>query len=125
MRIAFSTESKEGLKSIISYHFGRCKYYTIVDIDENNQVKKVIDIDNPYVNNHGPGVVPQFIKEQNVDVMIAGGMGARAADFFKQFNIKVATGAEGTVEESLKLFLNGKLNGYTPCKNASDDHCSD
>ena len=32
-RIAFSSEDNIGLKSQMSMHFGRCPYYTIVEVE--------------------------------------------------------------------------------------------
>ena len=123
MKIAFSSEEKNGLESRMSHHFGRCPYYTIVTLDDdNNTVIETADIENPYFQSHGPGQVPQFIANQNIDVMIAGGMGQKAVDFFNQFKIKVATGASGTVKESLNNFLSGHLSGYSPCTENKNCH---
>ena len=115
MRIAISTEDKIGLDSSISHHFGRCPYYVLVDL-EGVSINEVKAIDNPYFYQHKPGMVPDFIKEQGVDVMISGGMGRRAIDFFDQFGIQVATGAVGNVRITLELYLDGKLQGASPCR---------
>ncbi len=115
MRIAFSADSGDGLKSPISPHFGRCPYYVLVDLDENNTVTQVKSIENEHADNHNPGQMPAFIKDQGAKVMISGGMGGRAVDFFHQYDIKVATGASGTVQESLTRYLDGKLYGDAPC----------
>ena len=34
MRVAISSEGDQGLESIVSHHFGRCPYFTIVDIED-------------------------------------------------------------------------------------------
>ena len=113
-RIAFACEDNGGLKSQMSMHFGRCPYYTLVDV-EGEDVKGVEVIENPYFNNHTPGVVPQFINTQKAEVMIAGGMGPRAIDLFHSLGIEVATGAGGQVENVLKAYLEGKVSGTSPC----------
>ena len=115
MKIAISTEDKNGLDSSISHHFGRCPHYALVDLD-GVSITEVKDIDNPYFRHHKPGMVPEFIKEQGVEVMISGGMGRRAIDFFDQFGIQVATGAVGNVRITLELYLDGKLQAATPCR---------
>jgi predicted Fe-Mo cluster-binding NifX family protein len=115
MKIAISTEEKNGLDSSISHHFGRCPFYVLVDM-EGVSITEVNAIDNPYYLQHKPGMVPEFIKEQGVDVMISGGMGRRAIGFFEQFGIQVATGAVGNVRMTLEMYMDGKLQGPTPCR---------
>ena len=44
MKIAISTES-DSLQSIIDQRFGRCKYFLIVEIDEDKDMKNVEAID--------------------------------------------------------------------------------
>ena len=61
------------------------------------------------------GQVPGFIKEQEADVMLSGGMGGRAIQFFAQFGIEPATGAVGTVAEAVACYLDGKLSGASSC----------
>ncbi|MBN1149574.1 MAG: NifB/NifX family molybdenum-iron cluster-binding protein [Anaerolineales bacterium] len=114
MRIAISAENKNGLDSPISHHFGRCPCYVLVDV-ESNQVKSVQTIDNPYFAQHQPGMVPAFIQQQGANVMISGGMGWRAIEFFQQYGIQVATGGDGTVGQTLDLYLRGQLTGAQPC----------
>ncbi|MBN2502048.1 MAG: NifB/NifX family molybdenum-iron cluster-binding protein [Anaerolineales bacterium] len=115
MRIAFSTEDKNGLDSRISHHFGRCPSYILVDLD-GEEVKAVQSIANPFFAQHQPGMVPEFIHNHDVKVMVSGGMGRRAIEFFAQYGIDVATGANGTVQASLDAYLNGALSGAQPCR---------
>ena len=48
MRICFTSDQKNGLESVMSYHFGRCPYFVIVDVDENGNVSNVESISNPF-----------------------------------------------------------------------------
>jgi predicted Fe-Mo cluster-binding NifX family protein len=114
MRIAISAESNNGLDSIIGQHFGRCPYFALVDI-EGNEIKGINVIDNPFFAGHEVGQVPGFIHEQGADVMLSGGMGGRAIQFFTQFGIDTATGASGTVKQAVTEFLAGNLRGTAPC----------
>ena len=52
----------------------------------------------------------------NSDVMISGGMGRRAIDFFQQYGIKPATGGSGTVQVVLNKYLGGGMTLAEPCK---------
>ncbi|OQX65024.1 MAG: dinitrogenase iron-molybdenum cofactor biosynthesis protein [Anaerolinea sp. 4484_236] len=115
MRIAISAADNQGLDSPISPHFGRCPYYVFVDLDEENKITNVTSIVNEHATSHAPGQLPEYIKQQGADVMISGGMGGRAVEFFHQFDINVATGASGTVQQSLDNYLNGNLRGDAPC----------
>lgn len=115
MKIAISVETKDDLDSVVAHHFGRCPYYAFIDVD-GLEIKSVEVLDNPFYNGHQPGQVPRFIKENNADVMLSGGMGGRAIQFFQQFGIQTATGATGTAQTALENFLGGELSGAEPCK---------
>lgn len=114
MRIAISAESNNGLDSTIAQHFGRCPYFAFVDI-EGNEIKGINILENPFFAGHEVGQVPGFVHEQGEDVMLSGGMGGRAIQFFTQFGIDTATGARGTVKEAVTEYLAGNLSGNAPC----------
>lgn len=114
MRIALSIENNNELESTIAHHFGRCPFFALVDVD-GKEVKNVNVIPNPYYEAHQPGQVPGFIHEQKANVMLSGGMGGRAIQFFEQFGIQTATGASGTVRSALESYLGGELSGAAPC----------
>jgi predicted Fe-Mo cluster-binding NifX family protein len=115
MRIAVSAETNNGLESIVAQHFGRCPYFALVDL-EGKEVKAVQVVTNPFYGGHQPGQVPGFIHQQGADVMLSGGMGGRAIQFFEQLGIQAATGATGTVQAALERYLGGELSGAAPCK---------
>jgi predicted Fe-Mo cluster-binding NifX family protein len=125
MRIAISTDDSNGLDSQISAHFGRCPYFTLVDV-EGQEVKGVSAVDNPYYGNHTPGQVPAYIHSQSADVMLACGMGRRAVNFFQEYGIQAVTGASGTVREALQRYLGGELRDAEPCVESQEHHhCND
>jgi predicted Fe-Mo cluster-binding NifX family protein len=115
MRIAVSAEDNKGLDSVVAHHFGRCPYFILVDV-ENEEIKTVQAVSNPFVHGHQPGQVPGFIQEQKANVMLSGGMGGRAIQFFQAAGIKAATGANGTVRESLERYFGGTLTDASPCE---------
>jgi ATP-binding protein involved in chromosome partitioning len=72
-------------------HFGHCESFTLVDVDpETKQITREEALTPPA---HEPGVLPRWLGDQQVDVVIAGGMGQRAQALFSQNGIKVLTGA--------------------------------
>ena len=107
MRIAIPCKDDGGLESEISPHFGRSPFYTFVDVRggrvENTEVVPV-----PF-DEHAPGDLPRFVKENRGEIVIAYGMGGRAVDFFNQLGIKVVTGASGRVKDVLEAFLKDNL----------------
>jgi predicted Fe-Mo cluster-binding NifX family protein len=115
MRIAISAETNKELESLVANHFGRCPYFVLVDVD-GCEVRSVEVVDNPHFQSHQPGQVPGFIKSHNADVMLSGGMGGRAIQFFQQYGIETATGASGTARIALERYLGGELEDAAPCK---------
>ena len=114
--IGVAVESNNGLEAEISGHFGRCPYYAILEVQEGKVKEPVRVIANPYFSSHGePGQIPSFLKEQEIEVIIAGGMGPRAVGFFNQYGIKAVTRASGKVEEIIDSFLKGELESSEPC----------
>lgn len=114
MRIVVSAEENRGLESQVSHHFGRCPYFVMAEVD-GEEITLVETIENPFFEQHSPGQVPRFVSEQNADVMISGGMGRRAIEFFQQFDIQTATGASGNVGQALRQYVSGGLTGVQPC----------
>ncbi len=108
MRIAFSCDGPQGLDATVAQHFRRASHFTFVELDGEGEIVNVEVKENPFVNIHGPGVVPQFIKEEGADIMVAGGMGVRASQFFLSIGIKPVVGAQGKVIEVLQALLRGE-----------------
>jgi len=87
-----------------------------------NDIKAVTAIDNPYYGHHEPGQIPAFIHSQGTNVMLADGMGQRAVNFFQEYGIQVATGAAGSISESLQHFLSDELSGVASCLESQHHH---
>ncbi len=113
-KIAIAVLDANGLDAQTSPHFGRCPYFVLADIEDGN-ICALETVTNPHYPNHEPGEIPGFIHSLGAQVMLAGGMGGRAVAFFRQLGIEPATGAAGTVRESLERYLAGGLNGAAPC----------
>lgn len=120
MKLALSIETNQGSDSKMAHHFGRCPYFALVELS-NDEIYGLDIIQNPFFESHQPGQVPEFIQSQQAEVMISGGMGRRALEFFSQFGIDVKTGAEGTVSDVIKAFLAGELQEGASCAH-SESH---
>lgn len=86
-------------QGILTVHFGHAKEFALIDTEEKKIKNKKILEPPP----HAPGVLPKWLKEQGVDIIIAGGMGATALQLFDECGIKVVTGAPTIEPEKLVL----------------------
>ncbi len=100
MKIAVACEEKE-----IFGHFGHCKNFMIFQ-EENGKITSESSIDNP---GHKPGFLPNFLADQGVNVIIAGGMGGGAVDIFNERDIEVVVGAQGDARTATEAYLRGEL----------------
>jgi predicted Fe-Mo cluster-binding NifX family protein len=121
-RIAIATEGEEGLSGNVSPHFGESNSYTIVKVEKNGIVEE-FRITSPFFCQHRTCSLPNLVREQNADVIIAGSMGKRAMSIFKKYGIEVVTGASGNAKVALNDYLSGKLKGIVECKHHEEKTC--
>jgi len=89
-------------------HFGHCEQFALVEV--NAEQKRISSIGAITPPPHAPGVLPAWLHEQGVNMIIAGGMGNRAQQLFVQNDITVVVGAPAdTPEEIANAYLNGTL----------------
>jgi predicted Fe-Mo cluster-binding NifX family protein len=100
---------------VLSAHFGRCEQFAIVETDPES--KKIIKSETLTPPAHEPGVLPSWLSQMGCNLIIAGGMGRRAADMFQQNGIEVVMGASNRKpEEIVMAYLNDELGtGANPC----------
>jgi len=93
---------------MVSTHFGHCEHFALIDVDE--QKKEIVRKELVPSPGHQPGLLPQWLAEAGVSVVIAGGMGSRAQSLFQQNHIKVIIGVlESDPERVVMNYLNGTL----------------
>jgi predicted Fe-Mo cluster-binding NifX family protein len=97
----------------LAAHFGHCEEFAFIDVENNEIVKKETQVPPP----HEPGVLPQWLGQLGVNVIIAGGMGQRAIMLFGEQQIQVVVGAPSDEPEVLvKQYLNETLvSGQNLC----------
>ncbi|MFA6866174.1 MAG: NifB/NifX family molybdenum-iron cluster-binding protein [Clostridia bacterium] len=100
MRIAVACEGKT-----ITGHFGHCETFMYFDTD-NGKVVNIEGVPNP---GHRPGFLPKFLSENNVNVIISGGMGGGAVDLFNEYGIEVIIGSSGDAAAAVEAYLAGEL----------------
>ncbi len=121
-RVAVAIE-KSGSEERVAEHFGRCSTFNICEFDGENKLVKRESYFNPLSGEHGGACqLPAYVKQFNVDTIIAGGMGRKAVTGFHQLGMEVITAPGLLFEEALGLFAAGKLAGYEEC--AGHEHHS-
>jgi predicted Fe-Mo cluster-binding NifX family protein len=102
-------------------HFGHCENFIIFEA-ENGKILSETSVRNP---GHRPGFLPNFLADQGVNVMIAGGIGGGAIEIFGERGIEVVTGAQGGARAAAAAYLSGTLQstGSVCHEHAHHDDC--
>ncbi len=90
-------------------HFGHCEQFYIFEVDKEDKIIKNVEKLTPPP--HEPGLLPKWLGEKNVNLIVAGGMGVRAQNLFIQNGVEVITGA--SIKEPKALiedYLNENLS---------------
>jgi len=97
---------------ILDQHFGHCKYFAIIDI-EDHQIGSQEIVQPPA---HEPGLLPKWLADKGVTDVLAGGIGNRAIQNFNQHNINVIAGApELPSQELVAGFINNSITFSSNC----------
>lgn len=92
----------------VSPHFGHCEQFALFDVEE--QEKKISNKELIPSPEHQPGLLPGWLAEKGVSIVIAGGMGPMAQDIFRRNGINVVLGVmENDPEKAVLGHLNGTL----------------
>lgn len=104
----------------VSEHFGHCDHFDIYNISGGMlDDRKTIPCPP-----HEPCKLPGFLKELGVDVIIAGGMGSRAAGQLNALGIEAYFGVSGAADRALAQFVEGKLKkGESACSGGDGHDC--
>ena len=105
MKIAIPTANDK-----LAMHFGHCESFTITLVEDNIIVSQESLTPPP----HEPGILPKWLHEQGVNVIIAGGMGQRAQQLFAANNIEVIVGAPAAeIKTLIEAYLSDALETGT------------
>ena len=104
-------------------HFGHCEEFAMINV----QGGKIYSIDKILPPPHEPGVISNWLAKQEVEVIIAGGMGERAQAILENKGIKVICGVSPDLPENIiKKYLEKSLEtGINACDHDENDahHC--
>ena len=100
VKVAVATDN-----NMVAGHFGKCEQYTLYNIENG----KVVDKQTLNTKEHGHSLLPPYLKEHGVNVVICGGMGQGAYDALVKRDMKVYVGPQGNIDEVIEKLLSGKL----------------
>jgi ATP-binding protein involved in chromosome partitioning len=107
MRIAVPVANKQ-----LCIHFGHCDVFTFFEVNEND--KTIITQEDKTPPPHEPGVLPKWIGEQGIKVILAGGIGKKAQALLNKSGVEVVVGvAESNPEKAVLDYLAGNLRVTT------------
>jgi len=125
--IAVPSNNPGGLDSEMSGHFGHCDVFTVVKIKD-GKIDDVSILENLPHEQGGCMAPVNFLSQNNVQILIAGGMGMRPLMGFQQVGIDVYhnNGITG-VSDVLAAFSENKLAKFTQnntCGGGNNEHSS-
>ena len=105
MKVVIAVNSAAGLEAQVSSHLRMCPFFAVAETD-NGEIRSLEMISNPFSQAHAqPGKLPEYIKELGADMIISGGMGPKAVDFFQQLKINAITNASGTIAQVFEQYI--------------------
>ncbi len=105
--IAVAANDTLGLKGWVSPHFGHCRSWVLVEVEDGKIVSSRV-IANPYEREHHCNNVSDFLAELGAKVVIAGGLGRSAHGHLLEHGIEAVTGYTGKVQDSVEAWLRGE-----------------
>ncbi|HRZ84144.1 MAG TPA: NifB/NifX family molybdenum-iron cluster-binding protein, partial [Candidatus Hydrogenedentes bacterium] len=102
----------------LALHFGHCEQFALMDVDP--ETGKILSRENVTPPPHEPGLLPRWLGEKKVNVILAGGMGQRALMLFDAQGIEVSS-STAWIPAILDAGLNiGVLKSTAPTATAVD-----
>ncbi|MEG2000283.1 MAG: NifB/NifX family molybdenum-iron cluster-binding protein [Evtepia sp.] len=100
MKIAVTYENGE-----VFQHFGHCQNFKIYSVEH----KEIVKTEVLNTEGSGHGAHPLFLKANDVDVLICGGIGGGARRAVQSVGIEFYPGVLGSADESVEAFLKNEL----------------
>ena len=112
LRIAVPSNNPGGLEAQRSNHFGHCDLFTIVDI-KNNAIASIEALANQEHAAGGCMVPVSLLRDQRVEAIVVGGIGARPLQGFNEVGISVYYAERNTVQ-NVQQVAEGIISGHFP-----------
>lgn len=99
----------------IFQHFGHTENFKFYEVENGKIVKSEV----VGTNGEGHSSLGQFLKENNVNLLICGGIGSGAQEMLKEAGIELCAGVHGLADDAVASYLKGELKFV---KDANCDH---
>lgn len=107
----------------IFQHFGHTEQFKVYEVEDGKVVSSEI-VDS---NGSGHGALAGLLANNDIKVLICGGIGGGAYDALKEYGIEMFAGAEGSADEAVEAYLKGELESTgVNCDHHGEGHsCGD
>ena len=118
MKIAVAYENGE-----VFQHFGHTAEFKVYDVEDN----KIVSSEIMSSNGSGHGALASLLSDNDIDVLICGGIGGGAMSALEENGIEVIAGATGNTDEVVNSYLGGDLESTgVNCDHHGEGHtCGD
>ena len=101
-------------------HFGHTEFFKLYEVENNKVVSSTV----MSTNGKGHGALAGILKEQNVNVLICGGIGGGAQNALTEAGIKFFGGVSGDADAAVTALLEGNLNynANVKCNHHGEEH---
>ena len=116
MKIAISSSGKD-VDGDVSNVFGRCPYFIIATI-ENNELKDYNYVKNEAMNQRGGAgtAAAQLIAEEDAKAVISTNIGPHAYDVLERLEIQMYKAKGKSIKENIDLFIQDNLEKITEAR---------
>ncbi len=105
-------------KDMVSEHFGHCANFNFFEIEDGNLLNEM-EVASP---GHDCKGLPMFLKQNNIDVLISGGIGKGAMNNCMAVGIEVVSGASGLARDAAISYEKGELKSTGQLCSHDHDH---
>lgn len=112
MKIAVTYENGQ-----VFQHFGHCETFKIYEVEND----KILSADVLDSNGQGHGALATLLSENNIDILICGGIGGGAKTALAEAGIKLYPGVSGDTDAAVEALIAGTLQ-FDPNTSCSHHH---
>ncbi len=124
MKVAIPTDEKKGLDSAITPRFAHCKFFVLSEVDDDRIVSnEFIARELPEPVKNVLGAEAFLLAGKGAEAVIVQTIGEKERIALVGNNIRVFTGAKGTVFDALRQFIDGRLTENSAMKGKDACDC--
>lgn len=102
-------------QGVLSSHFGHCEVFALFTLDP--ETKQILESQTLTPPPHEPGILPKWLGEMDVNLVLAGGLGPKAQSLLTEQGVTAISGCPSLEPETVvQQYFNGSLS-------TSDNSC--